>query len=153
MNHNAVNLIMLIIMLMMMFSAFNYFISLLFSKIGLGVIFLIWFLYQIYKFKNYNYSVRSKTSSYYDHINTYTPGNDFEYRRNTGTNQKGILASIKEWFREKKRLYYYAKFKKTWERIQKKYALDMRCPYCGSDITVFNVSQDARCNYCGNKLL
>ncbi|OQA77504.1 MAG: hypothetical protein BWY32_02383 [bacterium ADurb.Bin243] len=151
MNPNIINLIIFFFMLTMMFSAFNYFISLFFSKIGLSVIVLIWLLYQIYKYRLRS-GARQGNASYYDHINTYTSGG-FERAGQTGTAAPGFFAGIKLWYLEKKRQYHYAKFKKNWDLIQKKYALDMRCPYCGSDITVFNVTGDARCNYCRNRLL
>lgn len=152
MNPKIVNLLILVIILMMMLSAFNYFLSLFFSKIGLSVIFLIWLLYQIYKIRNSG-GRRFDNNTYYDHINTYSADGGFEYKKNTGGAAKGIITRFKDWFLERKRLYHYAKFKKNWGLIQKKYALDMRCPYCGSDLTVFNVTGDAKCNYCKNKLI
>lgn len=152
MNPKIINLIILLIMLMMMLSAFNYFMSLFFSKIGLSVIFLIWLLYQIYKMRNSG-GRHTNNNTYYDHINTYTSDGGFEYKRSAGEAKAGIITRVKEWFLERKRLYHYAKFKKNWDLIQKKYSLDMRCPYCGSDITVFNVTGDAKCSYCKNRLI
>lgn len=151
MDPKIINILILLFTLYMIFSAFNYFLALLFSKIGLSVIFLIWLLYQFHKRKRFG----AGGGSYYDRINTYSQdGNgNFEYSRNPGQQAPGIFARIKEWYQEKKRKYHYAKFKKNWEAVQKKYGSDMRCPYCGSELTLFNVTENAQCNYCKNKLL
>ncbi|HNY11024.1 MAG TPA: hypothetical protein PKK26_05480 [Candidatus Wallbacteria bacterium] len=114
---------------------------------------LIFIMYQFYKmYKNGN---RGGSRTYYDHINTYSDmrGGDFEYSSRRPSNRLGFFASIRAWFDEKYRSYYYWRFKKTWEKVKKRYQDDMRCPSCGSELTVFNITSDARCNYCKNKLL
>jgi|GEM_PF-5525871 len=150
MNPNIINLIILLFTLTMLFSIFNYLCSLFFSKIGLAVIALIWLMYSIYKFKK-SHARTMNNDTYYDRINTYSQ-NEREYGRSANT-RGGFINSIKEWISEKKRAYHYAKFKNTWNKIQKKYCYDMKCPHCGSEITVFNVNANGRCNYCNNRLI
>jgi DNA-directed RNA polymerase subunit RPC12/RpoP len=154
MDPKIINILILLFTLYMIFSAFNYLLSLLFSKIGLSVIFLIWLLYQFYKRKRSG-SGSAGGGTYYDRINTYSQdgGGNFEYSRNPGPQSPGLFARIKEWYQERKRKYHYAKFKKNWEAVQKKYGNDMRCPYCGSELTLFNVTENAQCNYCKNRLI
>lgn len=156
MDPKIVNILITLFILYMMFSAFSYFISLLFSKVGLSVIFLIWLLYQGYKLKRFG-GGNAGGGSYYDHINTYSPGSPdggFEYGRGgQGARGPGLFAGIREWFLERKRKYHYAKFKKSWEAVQKKYGGDMRCPYCGSELTLFNVTENAQCAFCKNRLV
>lgn len=152
MNPNIINLLITLLVLWMLFGLFNSILAFALSKHGIGVFLLIFVMYQLYKRSK---SVGRQGGTYYDHINTYSntgPGG-FEYSSGRPQPGRGFLASIRAWFDEKYRSYYYWRFKKTWEKIREKYRDDMRCPACGSELTVFNISADARCNFCKNKLL
>lgn len=140
----------------MLIGLFSHLASFAFSKHGVGAILLIAAMYLWYKARKRRGSAGSGAASYYDRINTYSQdGPGFEYSRggSAGPRGEGFFASIASWFREKYRQYYYRKFQRTWEAVQKKYQSDMRCPACGSELTVFAIGADGRCKYCSNRLI
>jgi len=151
MNPNIINLLITLLVLWMLFGLFNSILAFALSKHGIGVFLLVFVMYQFYKRSR---RVNRSGGTYYDHINTYSDGRgDFEYSSPRPAGKIGFFASVRAWFDEKYRSYYYWRFKKTWEKVKDRYRDDMRCPVCSSELTVFNISSDARCNFCKNKLL
>ena len=47
----------------------------------------------------------------------------------------------------------YARMKDVWSRVARRHAADMRCPGCGVEIVVFNVTLAGRCSACGRLLI
>ena len=149
MNPNIINLLITLLVLWMLFGLFNSILAFALSKHGIGVFLLIFVMYQFYKRSG---RANRGGGSYYDHINTYSE-RGFEYSSGRPVSRPGFFASIKAWFGEKYRSYYYRRFNKTWERVKQRYENDMHCPVCSSELTVFNITSDARCSFCKNKLL
>lgn len=127
-----INILIALFIFYMLISFFHYILSLIFSKIGLSVIIIIWILYVIW------YKVK------YEKRN---------FKINNSYENLSFFEKIKNWYNERKRKYYYEKYKKMWETIQLKYGNNLKCPYCNSDITVFNITEYGECNFCKNKLI
>jgi len=154
MNQKTINLLIFLLMVFMMLSLVSQFLSFVLSKNGVACAVLIFAMYQIHSMSRRR-TAGGGNYSYYDKINTFSghSGGGYDARSSEKPRGRGFFASIAGWFGDIYRRYYYRKFNNVWKNVQEKYAGDMFCPVCRSELTVFNITIDGKCGYCKNKLL
>lgn len=151
MNQRTVQLLLFLLAAFMLLSLVSQFLSFVLSKNGFSCAVLIFLMYQFYRYRKRS-AAGTGNFSYYDRINTYSnEAGGYEYSRTRGG--RGFVAGVTGWFADLYKRYYYWKFNRVWKRVQEKYAGDMSCPACRSELTVFNITSDGRCGYCKGRLL